>query len=237
MEERQRGGMTSLRNTIKGIRWATVLKVFAAVVGAVLTVAVVIFLLWIMAGISEESISSRSVDVDISLSNEMTESEKVRELRSVCSEYCKDKDLKEIVIHFEGGDSIKSATGEVRYRFEKYIDDSKEGGNISAADIYYDANGELVYKIDEFAGAGRAHALPNEVLTEETLNVSVKDVVGSVISYCEENGFSVDADSSLAIYISNGNATCMLRSSDPSKSALHLKLSLPEPALISFETK
>lgn len=225
-----------MKSTIRGTRWATALKVLAAVVGAVLTLAVVLFLLWIMEGVSEESVSSWSVDVDISLSNEMTESEKVSKLRSVCSEYCKDKELKEIVIHFEGGDSIKRATGEAKYRFKKYIDDSKEGGNVSAADIYYDADGELIYKIDLFAGAGRAHSLPNEVLTEEILNVSVKDIVSNVISYCEENSISVDEDSSLAIYISNGNATCMLRTSDPSKSTLRLKLSLPESALISVET-
>ena len=180
------------------------------IASAVLAVILMAFALWIFLGVSEESTSWYSKGLNIELPNIQNEYKRISAIKNACKEDCSTKDLKKIECNFNGYENILAKNGEVIYSFEELTDDSKEGGNVAVANIYFDTGTEKLYKIDFYNGAGKAYSIGGENLDVEAWTLSVSDIVDMFVLRYTEKTLSEVQGARLNISIKNDVAFCTL---------------------------
>lgn len=205
-----------------------VIKVTLISVLSIVAVLIIAMMIWLFVGAAEESTSDFSKEVNIGIPNAETESERITAIKTECAKYCSSKALKKIEYTYRGYENILAKNGDIVYGFEEYIDESKEGGNVSVANIYYNTNTETLYKIDFFDGAGKAYSIGGDNLDVEAWTLSVNDIADMFTERYTADELSKVPEACLEITVKNDIAYCSLSSERQSGSIAEMTFDLKQ---------
>lgn len=200
--------------TIKGIKHMKTIKTIFIAIAIVVTVVFIALLIWLFGGAAEEIVSTYEIPMDFYISETNSETERIRAIQKSCEEYCKFKTLKKIEYTFTGYENIVHKDGSIVYGFEEYIDDSKEGGNVSVAQVHYNLNTNHLYRVDVFDGAGKAGSIGGKDLDFQNWNLSIDDIVDTFIEQYTQECLAEIQSPYLKVTIANDRAKCCLFSED-----------------------
>lgn len=191
-----------------------IIKRIALSIVLLLAVFVVFIVAVIFDGAMEEAGSNYQFSVNYSISDFNTEKQRADDVQKACEKYCASKTLKQMECIFKGYDNIIEKDGEIVYGFYELIDDSREGGNVSTAKVYYSTVSNKIYKIDTFGGPGKACDLGGKDLNPQMWTLSINEMVDLFVEQYTEAKLTEVSKPYLKITVNNDKAVCWLFSED-----------------------
>ena len=173
-------------------------------------ITTIIFIFVLSSCHLNESYSIKTIQTDIIVNDVYNEQSLARFVCDKLPDYCVFEELKEIELLLDGVNSINEKSGHLTFSFSHYIDENREGGNISAIKVKIDMKRNKIYEYELFNGASKAYSVATDSLNLNNWSLSISDVLESFISSHKEEIYFEIHNPKIKISVVKDKAQIML---------------------------